>query len=116
MSHTGWDDNVDVPGGPQRTDVTFNRVSQGYFKTMQIPLLVGRDFSLKDTPDSPIVAVVNQELVRKLFGVANPIGRIFKNSGDPRKSYRVVGAVADTKFYEMREEPVPIAWLSIPRA
>lgn len=112
MSHSGWDDNVDVPDGPQRVDVNFNRVSPGYFKTMQIPLLAGRDFADEDTPASPVVAVVNQELVRKLFGGANPVGRIFKNSGDAKKSCRIIGVVADTKFYDMREQPVPIAWLS----
>ena len=112
MGHSGWDDNVDVPDGPQRIDVNFNRVSPGYFKTMQIPLLAGRNFAEEDTPDSPAVAVVNKEFVRKLFASANPVGRIFKGSGDPKKSYRIVGIVADTKFYNMREQPVPIAWLS----
>jgi predicted permease len=112
MSHGGWDDNIDIPDGPQRTDISFNRVSPGFFNTMQIALLAGRDFADEDTPNSPAVAVVNQEFVRKLFDGANPVGRIFKDSGDPKKIYRIIGIVADTKFYEMRENPVPAAWLS----
>ena len=60
MSHSGWEDNIDVPDGLQRQDVTFNRVSPGYFRTMETPLLAGRDFNDADTPKSPAVAIVNE--------------------------------------------------------
>lgn len=116
MSHNGWDDEVDVPNGPQRVDVNFNRVSPGYFQAMEVPLLVGRDFAEEDTPDSPAVAIVNQALVRKLFGEENPIGKVIRHSSDAKESYRIVGVVSDTKFYDMREQAVPIAWLSFTQA
>ena len=53
MNHMGWDDNIDIPDGPQRQDVAFNRISSGYFQTMQTAMLAGRDFAASDTPESP---------------------------------------------------------------
>jgi putative ABC transport system permease protein len=104
MSHMGWDDNIDIPDGPQRQDVTFNRVSAGYFRTMQTPLLAGRDFNQADTPESPQVAIVNESFARKYFGGANPLGRIFRNT-ELKQTYQVVGLVKDSKYYELREDP-----------
>jgi hypothetical protein len=74
LGHAGWDDNIDIPDGPQRQDVTFNRVSPGYFQTMETPLLAGRDFNQRDTPKSPGAAIVNQTFAHMLFGGGNPVG------------------------------------------
>jgi putative ABC transport system permease protein len=116
MSHRGWDDNIDVPRGPQREDVTFNRISAGYFKTMETPMLAGRDFVETDTPQSPRVAIVNEAFARKFFGGANPLGREFNDAGAPDKKYQIVGLVKDSKYYELREDHVPIAFLSFTQA
>ncbi len=67
LGHIGWDNNVDIPGGPQRQDVLFNRVSPGYFGTMETPLLAGRDFNQFDTPASPRKAIVSQAFVRRIL-------------------------------------------------
>ena len=111
LSQSGWNDNIDVPGGPQRVDVNFNRVSDGYFRTMEIPILRGRDFN-GDSPKSPPVALVNETFVRKFSSNMDPIGRVFHKSVKPDENYQVIGVVKDTKYYELREEPVPIVYLS----
>jgi len=116
MSHSGWDDNIDISDGVQRQDVTLNRVSPGYFQAMQTPLLVGRDFNQTDTPASPRTAIVNEAFARKFYGGANPVGRIFHDSGAPGKTYRVVGMVKDSKFYDLREDPVPTVYVSFTQA
>jgi len=116
MSHSGWDDNVDIPDGPQRQDVTFNRVSPGYFQTMETSLLAGRDFNRTDTPASPRVAIVSKAFSRKFFGDANPVGRVFHDSGKPNQTYQVIGMVKDTKYWELRENPVPIVFVSFTQA
>jgi putative ABC transport system permease protein len=115
LSHSGWDDNVDITGGPQRQDVTFNRVSSGYFRTMETPLLAGRDFNQTDTPQSPQVAIVNQAFVRKFAGTANPLGMVLRDR-EKKRTYQVIGLVADSKYYELREEPVPIVFVSFSQA
>jgi putative ABC transport system permease protein len=116
MSHSGWDDNIDVPDGAQRQDVTLNRVSPGYFQTMETPSLVGRDFNQTDTPTSPRTAIVNEAFARKFYGGANPVGKVFHDSGAPDKTYRVVGMVKDSKFYDLRENPVPTVYVSFTQA
>ena len=116
MSHTGWDDNIDIPNGAQREDVTFNRISAGYFRTMETPLLAGRDFNQTDTPKAPRIAIVNEAFARKYFGRASPLGRIFHDAGKPDQTYQVVGLVKDTKYYELREDPVAIVFVSFTQA
>jgi putative ABC transport system permease protein len=116
LGHSGWDDNVDIPDGPQRQNVLFNRVSPGYFQTMETPLLAGRDFSPSDTPASPRTAIVNQTFARRFFGRANPLGRSFHDSGKPDKPYQVIGVVKDTKYYRLRESPAPIVFVSFTQA
>jgi predicted permease len=88
----------------------FTWVSPGYFETMQIPLLAGRDFNTRDTPTSPHVAIVNQAFVRKYLGGANPIGmtmRTVEEPNYPSEVYEIVGVVKGTKYSTMREEIPP---------
>ena len=112
MSQTGWDGNIDIPGAAQRQDVILNRVSPGYFQTMETPLLVGRDFNQMDTPAAPRKAIVNQAFARKYYGGGNPVGRVFHDSDAPGKTYQVVGMVKDSKFYDLREDPLPTVYVS----
>jgi putative ABC transport system permease protein len=116
MSHSGWDNNIDIPDGPQRQDVTLNRVSPGYFRTMETPMLAGRDFNATDAPKSPRVGIVNEAFARKFFGGGNPVGRVFNDAGEADKTYQIVGLVGDTKYYQLREEDVPIAFVSFTQA
>ena len=112
LSLNGWDDIVDIANGPQREDVTFNRVSPNYFRTMQTPLLAGRDFNQTDTPTSPRVAIVSEAFARKYYGGANPVGRIIRDSNAEKAPYQIIGLVKDTKYYEMREVPLPLIFVS----
>jgi ABC-type antimicrobial peptide transport system permease subunit len=59
---------------------------------------------------------VNEAFARKFFGGANPVGRVFNDTGEPDKTYQIVGLVGDTKYYQLREEDVPIAFVSFTQA
>jgi ABC-type antimicrobial peptide transport system permease subunit len=83
---------------------------------METSLLAGRDFSEADTLKSPSVAVVTETFARKFFGDANPVGRRFSNTEMPDQVYQIIGLVKDTKYYQLREDPVPIAFLSFTQA
>ena len=116
LSQAGWDGNVDIPDGPQRQDVRLSRVSPGYFETMEMELISGRDFDSADKPAAIRKAVVNRAFVLKFFGKTNPLGRMFFDSGNRDKPYQVIGVVNDTKYYSLREDPAPIVFVSFTQA
>jgi len=88
----------------------FTWVSPGFFETLQIALLAGRDFSDRDTQASPHVAIVNEAFARKYLGGANPIGKTLRSvvePGYPSTEYEIVGVVRNTKYAGLREETPP---------
>ncbi len=113
LSGDGWNGQVIVEGKKVDTFVDMNSISDGYFKTLGTPLLTGRDFDQRDTPNSPRVAIVNQQFARRIFGGENAVGRTFKVDvyrGQQQPEYQIVGMVKNTKYMDLREELAPIAF------
>jgi predicted permease len=93
-------------------------VSPDYFKTMEIPILAGRDISTFDGVSSPKVALVNETFVREWLGGADPIGarlRTGAEPGYPEATYEIIGVVKDTKYGKLRSEIPPIAFAPAPQ-
>jgi predicted permease len=93
--------------------VLFHCVSPTYLKTMGIPVIEGRDFSLRDTRTSPKVAIVNRTFARMWAGDRNPIGQTFRTRpepGYPSTSYEIVGIIPDTRYNSLRESTPPMAF------
>jgi len=93
-------------------------VSPDYFKTMEIPILAGRDISTFDGAASPKVALVNETFVREWLGGADPIGarlRTGAEPGYPEATYEIIGVVKDTKYGKLRSEIPPIAFAPAPQ-
>jgi predicted permease len=86
-------------------------VSPGFFTAAATPLLAGRDVSFTDTTQTPPVAVVNQEFVRRLFHSDDAIGRYFKNSSG--QQIQIVGVVADGKYFSLTEDQAAAAFFPI---
>lgn len=84
-------------------------VSPGYFRTLGIPLLAGRDFAETDREDAPGVVVVNQTLARNFWPDGEAVGRRLRLSG-PDRTVTVVGVVADGKYRTLGEDPRPHLW------
>jgi putative ABC transport system permease protein len=110
----GWDENTWADGSSDKHhDCYFNRTSPGYFHTLGIPLVSGRDFDDRDTTGSAKVAIVSEEFARVVFGSANPIGRLFRTEGPAAKPdpiFQVVGVVKNSKYYEVRDDFLPVAY------
>jgi putative ABC transport system permease protein len=105
-----WIDGTD---SQQAKGTSLSRVGPDYFKTLQIPLLAGRDFDARDRIGSPMVAIVNEAFARKFLNEASPVGNRFwvaASPGDPDTRYEIVGLVRDTKYEDLREEYQPIAY------
>lgn len=76
-------------------------VAPGYFETMSIPLVAGRDFDRRDTPDSPKVVIVSERLARYFDG--HPVGqRLTIGTDDVRE---VIGVAADTRYANVKDAP-----------
>jgi len=115
LSGNMWNDNVSIPGsGVQRNIANFNLVSPEYFKTMDTPLIAGRDFNEGDTPSTPKVAIVTETFVRKFLKGENPVGTVFtvRPGGDKPGQYQIVGLVRDVKYGNLREQFSPIVFLA----
>ncbi len=85
------------------------RTTPDYFRTMRIPLLVGRVIEQRDSPDAPRVAVINQTLARGFWPAGNAIGQHIM-MGAPRPGVpwlTIVGIVADVRNSGIRVDPIP---------
>jgi putative ABC transport system permease protein len=84
-----------------------------YFHVMQIPLRAGRDFTPLDREEQPLVAVVNEEMVREFLPHENPIGvRIHwaRETGPPRWM-TIIGVVADVKHSGLNQPTDPAVYI-----
>jgi predicted permease len=98
-----------LPDEAPSIDVT--AISPGYFETMGIPLLRGRDFLKRDDESTPLVAIVNEAAARRFWPGEDAVGKRFR-LGDPESDPREIVAIArDTKVRTLGEEPRPYLYL-----
>ena len=99
-----------ISAGGRRDEVNGNVITPGYFRTMGIAVLRGRDFGTADTPQADRVVIVNQAFVRMHFPDEEPLGRRISFQGPNGPWHTVVGVVADSKYQSLVEEFTPIAY------
>jgi putative ABC transport system permease protein len=115
-----WDSSMSVEGYEAKPGESMNpycnAVSPGYFKTMGIPLLAGRDFDDRDVryeagdPKAQLppykVAIVNDSYAKHYFGDRNPVGRHIGFGTDPgtKTPIEIIGVVKDSKYTGVRDE------------
>jgi predicted permease len=108
-----WDNSMAVEGfqhKPTETpDPHMQFISPDYFKTMNIPVLMGRDFRMTDGRGAPLVCIVNERFARKFFKDGLALGKHLGMGGDPgtKLNIEIVGVARDTKYESMRDE-VPL--------
>jgi predicted permease len=94
-----------VPAPDERMSTNINETSPGYFRTVGMPLLSGRDFTDGDVAGAPKVAIVNEAFARRFKIGANPVGRRMRRGGDATSPYdmEIVGLVRDGKYSRVRD-------------
>ena len=104
---------------PQRPLGYFQVVSEDYFATLHIPIVMGRGFTADDRDTSPGVCIINQTIARHLFPGQSPLGQVFLRGRDADVRMTVIGVIADVKsnglnapvpeeiYYAMRQLPKP---------
>ena len=108
--NSSW--SILIDGAPQvpvsqAPAATPQQVTPGYFRTMGIPVLRGREFTAEDRADAPLVAVVNETAVKKLWPNKNPIGGTIKMLNPTSPWAIVIGVVKDVRSSGYQEEIPP---------
>jgi predicted permease len=110
LENDEWDNWVTIEGytakQDERPDPHMQYCTPDFFKTLKIPILLGRDFDERDADGTAKVGIVNQKFVKRYFGGADPLGRHIGMGIDPgtKLDIRIVGVVGDTKYESMRDE------------
>ncbi|HEY2363900.1 MAG TPA: ABC transporter permease [Candidatus Angelobacter sp.] len=86
----------------------YRTVSPGYFSTMRIRLLQGREFSVHDNQNGVFVAVINQAFKKKFFANEDPLGHRLKSHD---RLYEIVGVVGDVKHQDLGAPSFPELYL-----
>ncbi len=90
-----------------------SRVSPGYFTTVGIPLLSGRDFRRSDTANASGVAIVNEALARKYWPKESALGKHLTQVGIHDQTFEIVGIVGNTAGRNLRLEPPPVMYFPL---
>ena len=108
---SNWGNDVGVEGFPKGPDVDnhsrFNMVGPGYFETVGIPVLAGREFTRSDALGAPKVVVVNQAFAKKFNLGTNPVGRRM-DAGNDSLDLEIVGLVQDAKYSNVKTDIPPL--------
>lgn len=108
-----WLDDRPQPEPANRPSGEIRPVTPGYFQTVAIPLLLGRDFDASDTRERPLVTIVNETFVRRFYPDENPLGRRVTYSwGQPNTvTVEIVGVVSDVKLVSLDGQIRPALFL-----
>lgn len=116
-------DPVPAPGKEIEANMRF--VSDTYFQTLGVPLVAGRMFDQRDTPDKPGVVVIGKTIADRLFPGRDPVGRKIRYNAIQADPVEIVGVVGDVKitgldealrpvlYYPYRQGPGPFANLVV---
>ncbi|TFH66899.1 MAG: ABC transporter permease, partial [Gemmatimonadales bacterium] len=111
LAGRSWGNDVNVQGferGPDtEANSRFNLLGPGYFHTLGVPLLVGREFTLADGLGADRVAIVNEAFTKK-FGIdgADAVGKWMSASGSGGARMVIVGIIRDAKYNDVKM-PIP---------
>ena len=111
--HTDWSYAIDdrMPAaGEVPPDDEFRRATDGYFHTLRIPVLRGREFTAADDARAPLVLLVNDTWVRRFFPGQEVIGKVVRMGDKRGKPRTIVGVVADVHDLGLAQPPVPVLW------
>jgi putative ABC transport system permease protein len=100
---------LSIEGRPEPPPGKINSVgyqitTPGYFRTMKIPLIKGRDFTDEDNVNAPGVAIINETAARRYWPDEDPVGKRIKLGGQNSPWLTVVGVAGDVKHYSLNRE------------
>jgi len=91
------------PPAGQEVHAQWNVTGPGYFRTLGIPLLAGRDFDARDDSASLPVIIVNRRFAELMFPSEDPIGKRVRSWRDENVLRQIVGVVGDTRYFSVSD-------------
>jgi predicted permease len=115
LAGSNWGNNVFVQGFPSGPDVDnnsrFNEVGAGYFATLGVPLVAGREFTIGDHQGGPQVAIVNQAFAKKFNLGQAAVGKFMSMHGQDSLNIQIVGVVPNIKYSDVKDSVPPVFYL-----
>lgn len=112
LSVQGYEPAPDESVGSSRNDV-----GVGFFATMGVPVLAGREFSHQDSATAPKVAIVNRRFVERYLPQGDAVGkRLSLSSGNPELDIEIVGVVANSAYSNVKDESPAVLYLPVAQA
>ena len=113
LGGSNWGNSVSVEGfktdPDTNTDSRFNLIGPGYFQTLGIPMIAGRDFTRADALGSAKVAIVNEAFAKKFNLGRDAVGkRMGDDGGNSPLTIEIVGLVQNAKYSEVKQETPPV--------
>jgi predicted permease len=95
----------------EEMNAALNTITPGYFKTVEIPILDGRDFADADDETAQKAIIINETMARRYWPNQNPVGRTMTIFGDQRM--KIVGVVGNTKLRALTEPAKPFFYIPL---
>jgi len=95
----------------EEMQVSTNAVSGGHFATLRIPLIEGRDFTVRDGMNSPKVGIINEAMAQRLWPNENPIGRALR--GEDGATIEVIGVAGNIRYEGKEGRVAPLLYRPI---
>lgn len=108
-----------IPGSPAagrdgRIPADWNIVTPGFFDTLDVQLVRGRDFAAQDTLNAPPVAIVNEAFARAAWPGEDPIGRqVESETGEGTRQVTIIGVAADARFMSVAQPADPYIYVPL---
>jgi macrolide transport system ATP-binding/permease protein len=116
MGHAGFGLGDVIPGKKPNPDDRMLMIGPGFFRTLQIPIVAGREIEDRDKPGSPPVAVISEYFAKVNFGNESPLGKHVMLPGRPShpvaRDMEIVGVVKDTKYGGIRDKMRPVLYIA----
>jgi predicted permease len=112
LAGNNWGNDVSVEGFERGPDTDagsrYNEINPGYFRTLGIPLMAGREFSPADIEKGPKVAIVNEAFTRKFNLGRDAVGKHMAQGDKPPLDIEIVAVVQNAKYSDVKDEVPPL--------
>jgi predicted permease len=104
-------EGVQLPTGTEAVSLFSDTVSEGYFHTIGVPIVEGREFLLTDRADTPRVVIVNEQFARKYYSNQELIGKRLRLNGTAGPLAEIVGVAKQSTYLNPLEPPLEYLYL-----